>query len=194
MLVRWWPLALIFLGLIKLYDRTVASRSNDPGSARITGGEIIAGRRHDRALELRRCCRHMASVPSAASFPLKSLATPIPSTWMSRPKPCPQTRASPFAAAAATSPSALLMFPKSASPARKMSMPGAKTTLHAAPAPFPLKSFRMATVTKFIPRASAPATLASPSTWRSKSRRKPLSPSETKRATSPSPTWPRPSP
>jgi DUF4097 and DUF4098 domain-containing protein YvlB len=40
-LVRWWPLALIFLGLIKLYDRTVASRSNDPGSARITGGEIL---------------------------------------------------------------------------------------------------------------------------------------------------------
>lgn len=40
-LIRWWPLALIFLGLIKLYDRTVASRSNDPGSARITGGEIM---------------------------------------------------------------------------------------------------------------------------------------------------------
>jgi hypothetical protein len=40
-LLRWWPLALIFLGLIKLYDRTVASRSSDPGSARITGGEIM---------------------------------------------------------------------------------------------------------------------------------------------------------
>jgi hypothetical protein len=40
-LVRWWPLALIFLGLIKLYDRTVASRSADSGSARITGGEIL---------------------------------------------------------------------------------------------------------------------------------------------------------
>src|SRR5271163_2038616 len=40
-LLRWWPLALIFLGLIKLYDRTVASRSNDPGTARITGGEIM---------------------------------------------------------------------------------------------------------------------------------------------------------
>jgi hypothetical protein len=40
-LVRWWPLALIFLGLIKLYDRTVASRSVDSGSARITGGEIL---------------------------------------------------------------------------------------------------------------------------------------------------------
>jgi hypothetical protein len=40
-LIRWWPLALIFLGLIKLYDRTVAIRSSDPGSARITGGEIL---------------------------------------------------------------------------------------------------------------------------------------------------------
>src|ERR1700690_3791493 len=40
-LIRWWPLALIFLGLIKLYDRTVASRSDDPSSARITGGEIM---------------------------------------------------------------------------------------------------------------------------------------------------------
>ncbi len=40
-LLRWWPLALIFLGLIKLYDRTVASRSSDPGTARITGGEIM---------------------------------------------------------------------------------------------------------------------------------------------------------
>jgi Putative adhesin/Domain of unknown function (DUF5668) len=38
---HWWPLALIFLGLIKLYDRTIASRSDDPGSARITGGEIL---------------------------------------------------------------------------------------------------------------------------------------------------------
>jgi DUF4097 and DUF4098 domain-containing protein YvlB len=39
--LHWWPLALIFLGLIKLYDRTVASRSDDPSSARITGGEIM---------------------------------------------------------------------------------------------------------------------------------------------------------
>jgi DUF4097 and DUF4098 domain-containing protein YvlB len=38
---RWWPLALIFLGLIKLYDRTVAGRSDDPASGRITGGEIL---------------------------------------------------------------------------------------------------------------------------------------------------------
>ena len=40
-LLRWWPLALIFLGLIKIYDRTVASRSDDPGAARITSGEIL---------------------------------------------------------------------------------------------------------------------------------------------------------
>jgi len=39
-LLRWWPLALIFLGVIKLYERTVASRSQEPGSARITGGEV----------------------------------------------------------------------------------------------------------------------------------------------------------
>ncbi|MGB7282344.1 MAG: DUF4097 family beta strand repeat-containing protein [Candidatus Acidiferrum sp.] len=41
LLLHWWPLALIFLGVIKLYERTVASRSDDPGSARITGGEIL---------------------------------------------------------------------------------------------------------------------------------------------------------
>jgi hypothetical protein len=40
-LLRWWPLALIFLGLVKLYDRTVAGRTDDPGSARITGSEIL---------------------------------------------------------------------------------------------------------------------------------------------------------
>ena len=39
--LRWWPLALIFLGSIKIYERTVASRSGDPGSARITPGEIF---------------------------------------------------------------------------------------------------------------------------------------------------------
>ncbi len=40
-LLHWWPLALIFLGLIKLYERTVARRTDDPGSARISGGEIL---------------------------------------------------------------------------------------------------------------------------------------------------------
>ena len=41
LLLHWWPLALIFLGLIKLYERMSASRSSDPGSARITGGEVM---------------------------------------------------------------------------------------------------------------------------------------------------------
>jgi DUF4097 and DUF4098 domain-containing protein YvlB len=38
---HWWPLILIFWGAIKLYERTAASRSGDPGSARITVGEIL---------------------------------------------------------------------------------------------------------------------------------------------------------
>src|ERR1700686_900093 len=41
MLLHWWPLALIFLGLIKLYERTVASRADDPGSTRVSGGEVL---------------------------------------------------------------------------------------------------------------------------------------------------------
>ena len=40
-LLHWWPLALIFLGLIKLYERAVARRSDEPGSARVTGGEVF---------------------------------------------------------------------------------------------------------------------------------------------------------
>ena len=42
-LLHWWPLALIFLGLIKVYERMVANRSNDPHAppVRITGGEIL---------------------------------------------------------------------------------------------------------------------------------------------------------
>jgi len=40
-LVRWWPAALIGLGLIKLYERTVASRAGEPAAARITSGEIL---------------------------------------------------------------------------------------------------------------------------------------------------------
>jgi hypothetical protein len=40
-LLRWWPLALIFLGLIKLYERMAASRSSEPSTARITGSEIL---------------------------------------------------------------------------------------------------------------------------------------------------------
>src|SRR6266850_132284 len=38
---HWWPLILIFWGGIKLFERTAASRSGDPGSARITAGEIF---------------------------------------------------------------------------------------------------------------------------------------------------------
>jgi DUF4097 and DUF4098 domain-containing protein YvlB len=38
---HWWPLILIFWGAVKLYERTAASRSGDPGSVRISGGEIF---------------------------------------------------------------------------------------------------------------------------------------------------------
>lgn len=40
-LLRWWPLILIFLGAIKLYDRVAIGRSGEARSARITGGEIL---------------------------------------------------------------------------------------------------------------------------------------------------------
>jgi Putative adhesin/Domain of unknown function (DUF5668) len=38
---HWWPLFLIVWGLVKLYGRTAGSRSGDPGTARVTGGEIF---------------------------------------------------------------------------------------------------------------------------------------------------------
>jgi hypothetical protein len=38
---HWWPLALIFLGAIKLYERTVARRSGDTSASRITAGEVF---------------------------------------------------------------------------------------------------------------------------------------------------------
>jgi DUF4097 and DUF4098 domain-containing protein YvlB len=38
---HWWPLLIIALGLIKLYERTAGSRFLEPGAARITGGEIF---------------------------------------------------------------------------------------------------------------------------------------------------------
>src|ERR1700733_1268523 len=38
-LIHWWPVLLIVLGLIKLYERT--SSRYEPGAARITGGEIF---------------------------------------------------------------------------------------------------------------------------------------------------------
>src|SRR6266571_3604378 len=37
---HWWPLILIFWGAIKLYERTAATRSGEPGAARISGSEI----------------------------------------------------------------------------------------------------------------------------------------------------------
>jgi DUF4097 and DUF4098 domain-containing protein YvlB len=39
-LVHWWPVMLIFWGLVKLYERTT-SRGLEPGASRITGGEIF---------------------------------------------------------------------------------------------------------------------------------------------------------
>jgi DUF4097 and DUF4098 domain-containing protein YvlB len=38
---HWWPLLIIALGLIKLYERTAGTRYVEPGAARITGGEIF---------------------------------------------------------------------------------------------------------------------------------------------------------
>jgi len=38
---HWWPLILIFWGAVKLFERMAASRSGDPGAARITGGEVF---------------------------------------------------------------------------------------------------------------------------------------------------------
>src|SRR6266571_5838813 len=38
---HWWPLILIFWGAIKLYERTAANSSGEPGAARISSGEIF---------------------------------------------------------------------------------------------------------------------------------------------------------
>jgi hypothetical protein len=40
-LLHWWPLLLIFWGAIKLYERTVGTRSGEPGAARVTAGEVF---------------------------------------------------------------------------------------------------------------------------------------------------------
>lgn len=40
-LKHWWPLLLILLGAIKLFERTMAGRSGEPNSAGITAGEIF---------------------------------------------------------------------------------------------------------------------------------------------------------
>ena len=38
---HWWPLLIIALGLIKLYERTAGARYVEPGAARITGSEVF---------------------------------------------------------------------------------------------------------------------------------------------------------
>src|SRR5467141_1424604 len=38
---HWWPLILIFWGAVKLYERMAASRSGDPGAAKISSGEVF---------------------------------------------------------------------------------------------------------------------------------------------------------
>jgi len=39
--LRWWPLILIFWGGIKIYERTAGSRGSQTGAARITSGEVV---------------------------------------------------------------------------------------------------------------------------------------------------------
>jgi DUF4097 and DUF4098 domain-containing protein YvlB len=40
-IIRWWPLILIFWGAIKIYERTAEVRRSQPGASRITSGEIF---------------------------------------------------------------------------------------------------------------------------------------------------------
>lgn len=39
--LRWWPLILIFWGAIKIYERTAGARGVVPGGSRITAGEVF---------------------------------------------------------------------------------------------------------------------------------------------------------
>src|SRR5258708_15399571 len=39
--LRWWPLILIFWGAIKIYERTAGARGSQPGASRITSGEVL---------------------------------------------------------------------------------------------------------------------------------------------------------
>src|SRR5207245_2870572 len=41
LLRHWWPLFLILWGVVKLYDRSAGSSSGDPGTARVTAGEVF---------------------------------------------------------------------------------------------------------------------------------------------------------
>jgi len=70
LLRHWWPLFLIVWGVVKLYERTAGSSSGDPGTARVTGGEVllvlgllslvgiviaadlVRGRLHDRGVDI----------------------------------------------------------------------------------------------------------------------------------------------
>src|ERR1700682_1265344 len=40
-ILRWWPLVLIFWGAIKIYERPGGGRASQPGASRITAGEIF---------------------------------------------------------------------------------------------------------------------------------------------------------
>jgi hypothetical protein len=40
-ILRWWPLILIFWGAIKIYERTAGARGVQPGTSRITSGEVF---------------------------------------------------------------------------------------------------------------------------------------------------------
>lgn len=40
-ILRWWPLILIFWGAIKIYERTAGARGSQPETSRITSGEVF---------------------------------------------------------------------------------------------------------------------------------------------------------
>src|SRR5260370_18458627 len=40
-ILRWWPLILIFWGAMKIYERTTGARESQPGASRITAGEVF---------------------------------------------------------------------------------------------------------------------------------------------------------
>jgi DUF4097 and DUF4098 domain-containing protein YvlB len=40
-ILRWWPLILIFWGAIKIYERTAGARGTQPGASRITSAEVF---------------------------------------------------------------------------------------------------------------------------------------------------------
>src|SRR5258707_13205109 len=44
-ILRWWPLILIFWGAIKIYERTTGARASQAGASRITagGGVFVVG-------------------------------------------------------------------------------------------------------------------------------------------------------